>query len=338
VNDIHDFYSMKANKRNASYLLSLIPGLVCFTGNYLGNWFTASNIIFSILILGVFEWILPANTENENSNQDNALPEMILLLHIPLQIACVFGLLNGIFNQAYTGIQMVLAALSTGILSGTSAVVVAHEYIHRKNKLKKALGLLLLFSAGNVYFYTAHLKIHHKWVGTDKDPASAKLNENVYAFFVRSVWGQIKESFLLEKKQNSKLNGLVLQFIIQLLWLVILYMTIGYWAIIAWLIHSITAAFLLEYVNYVEHYGLSRQANERATEMHSWDSNQPVSRFFLIDLSRHADHHYYASKPYHTLNSYPNGNKLPSGYAGLFFVAIFPPLWYKLIHPRISKL
>jgi alkane 1-monooxygenase len=117
-----------------------------------------------------------------------------------------------------------------------------------------------------------------------------------------------------------------------------LYLTIGYLAVFAWLIHSLTAAFLLEYVNYVEHYGLSRKPNERATEMHSWDSNQPVSRFFLIDLSRHADHHYYASKPYHTLNSYPNGNKLPSGYAGLFFVAIFPPLWYKLIHPRISKL
>jgi alkane 1-monooxygenase len=136
---------------------------------------------------------LPSNSENENTQQDDTLPELILLLHVPLQIACVIGLFNGIYNQTFIGFQMVLAALSTGILSGTSAVVVAHEYIHRKNKFKKALGLFLLFSAGNVYFYTAHLKIHHKWVGTDKDPASARLNESVYTFFVRSVWGQIKE-------------------------------------------------------------------------------------------------------------------------------------------------
>jgi alkane 1-monooxygenase len=240
-------------------------------------------------------------------------------------------------NETIAGWDIVLASLSTGVQAGTSAIVVAHELIHRKNKIKKSLGLFLLFSAGNVYFYTAHLKIHHKWVGTEKDPSSAKMNENLYAFFIRSVIGQLMDSYQLEQKQDKTVNAILLQITLQIVWLIVLFSILGIGGVLAWLIHSLTAAFLLEYVNYIEHYGLNRKNNERCTEMHSWDSDKLVSRFVLVDLSRHADHHYYASKPYHTLNAYSQGNKLPAGYAGLFFIAAIPPLWYKVIHPRISK-
>lgn len=325
---------MKAQLRNFTYLLSLIPGIVCVTGNLFGNWYCASNLIFSLLGLGILEWLMAANISNEHTPNKDVYPELILLLHVPIQIASLISLLVGITE---IGSFWILAAFSTGLLAGTSAVVVAHEYIHRKNKWQQKLGIFLLFSAGNIYFYTAHLKIHHKWVGTDKDPASAKLNESLYAFFIRSVWGQIRAGFEIENSKPLYRNMLVLQLLFQLVWLLFLHVTFGVNAVYAWLIHSFTAAFLLEYVNYLEHYGLSRKLNERATELHSWDSNQPVSRFVLLDLSRHADHHYYASKPYHTLNSYPNGNQLPCGYAGLFFIAIIPPLWYNLINPRISK-
>ncbi len=328
---------MNAQIRNGLYLLSLIPGLVCIAGLIEGAWFCAANLIFSLMVLGILEWLLPSNESNLHSAAEDVYPELVLWLHIPIQIACVLTLFTCILNHSVSGGYIVLAALSTGVQAGTSAVVVAHEYIHRKNKLKKALGIFLLFSAGNVYFYTAHLKIHHKWVGTENDPSTARLNESLYSFFIRSVWGQIKDSFWLEKKQNSWFNWVLLQIGFQFSLIGLLYAFIGIEAVIAWMIHSFTAAFLLEYVNYIEHYGLTRKTTERATEMHSWDSNKLVSRFVLVDLSRHADHHYYAAKPYHVLNAYNQGNKLPSGYAGLFFIAIIPPLWYKVINPRISK-
>ncbi len=328
---------MNAQQRNGLYLLSLIPGLVCIAGIWMGGWFCGANLLFSLIFLGILEWILPSNESNIHSSATATYPEFVLWLHVPLQMASIFVLLEGIFNETIVGWDIVLAALSTGVQAGTSAVVVAHEYIHRKNKLKKAMGLFLLFSAGNVYFYTAHLKIHHKWVGTEKDPASAKLNESLYAFFLRSVIGQIRDSYALEQKQGKALNPILSQIAGQIVWVLVLAGILGIGGVLAWLIHSLTAAFLLEYVNYIEHYGLNRENNERCTEMHSWDSNKLVSRFVLVDLSRHADHHYYASKPYHTLNAYSQGNKLPAGYAGLFFIAAIPPLWYKVIHPRISK-
>ncbi|MCF8253757.1 MAG: fatty acid desaturase, partial [Bacteroidia bacterium] len=106
----------------------------------------------------------------------------------------------------------------------------------------------------------------------------------------------------------------------------------------AWFAHCIVANFLLEYVNYVQHYGLERNEKTRVTEAHSWDSDLFVSRFVLVDLSRHADHHYYASKPYHTLVNYEKSPKMPSGYAGMFVLAAIPPLWYKLMHKRLPEL
>jgi alkane 1-monooxygenase len=98
------------------------------------------------------------------------------------------------------------------------------------------------------------------------------------------------------------------------------------------------ANFLLEYTNYIEHYGLTRKPEERVTELHSWQTDKVISRYFLIDLSRHADHHYYASKPYHTLNSYESSPVLPLGYVSMIFCALVPPVFQKLMHARIHSL
>jgi alkane 1-monooxygenase len=125
--------------------------------------------------------------------------------------------------------------------------------------------------------------------------------------------------------------------VLQLSLLLLLFVFLGWIAVAAYIAQALFANFLLEYVNYIQHYGLTRDEKQRVTELHSWDTNQFVSRFVLVDLARHADHHYYASKPYHTLITYENSNKLPSGFAGLFFVAAIPPLWRKVIHPLLPK-
>jgi alkane 1-monooxygenase len=156
--------------------------------------------------------------------------------------------------------------------------------------------------------------------------------------------GQIKGAWQLESERVRKagksiwsLNHYVVrQVVLHLLLDVLIWYSLGYIALLGFVLHCVVANFLLEYVNYIEHYGLSRDEKVRVTELHSWQSDIPVSRFLLIDLSRHADHHYHASKPYHTLLSYEKSPELPSGYAGLFFVAAIPPLWFSLMDARIE--
>jgi alkane 1-monooxygenase len=109
---------------------------------------------------------------------------------------------------------------------------------------------------------------------------------------------------------------------------------IGLIGVGAFLLQVFFANFLLEYTNYIEHYGLSRSPDERVTEKHSWQTDKVLSRYFLIDLSRHADHHYYASKPYHTLKSYDTSPVLPYGYVSMVFFALIPPLFFRLMHQK----
>ncbi len=70
---------------------------------------------------------------------------------------------------------------------------------------------------------------------------------------------------------------------------------------------AIVGFLLLETVNYIEHYGLSRKKldsgrYERVREVHSWNSNHVIGRIVLYELTRHSDHHYKSSKKYQLLD------------------------------------
>jgi alkane 1-monooxygenase len=99
---------------------------------------------------------------------------------------------------------------------------------------------------------------------------------------------------------------------------------------------------LLETVNYIEHYGLSRQKNgedyERTTPIHSWNSDHQFGRLLLLELSRHSDHHYIASRKYQILRSHENSPMMPTGYPGMMILCLIPPLWFSIMNPKIDKI
>ena len=57
--------------------------------------------------------------------------------------------------------------------------------------------------------------------------------------------------------------------------------------LIAFLGQAIVGIFLLEYVNYIQHYGLRRTGKERKTKMHSWQSERRWSSWTLLNLNLH---------------------------------------------------
>lgn len=334
----------QSTSRNYKYFWSLLPGLVTISGNLAGGWWGISNLIFSLGILAFIEWFFPEDRSQEHEDS-SFIPDMILMLHAFLQVCALVSFFYSIKTGRFTGWQLFWASLSTGVHSGSSALIIAHEMIHRKQRIWQITGKLLLFSVSNVYFYVDHLRVHHKWVGTDKDPATAKFGENLYRFFIRSVFGQIASAWKVEKNrlkaENKHPVGLENYVLSNTLLLIVFYiliiLTLGKIAAIAFALQSFFANFLLEYTNYIEHYGLSRNEKERVNERLSWQTDKVISRFILIDLSRHSDHHYYASKPYHTLIRYEHSPVLPGGYASAIFLALFPPLWFHVIHKRLKE-
>jgi alkane 1-monooxygenase len=335
---------MDFRSRNIRYLWSLTPGLVVVAGNLAGGWWVASNIVYSLGVVALAELLLPADTSNIR-DPGNVLPVVVLYLHVVMQVLALATFFHALAACSLSGWQMAAAAVSTGIHSGSSAIVVAHELIHRKSAAHRLAGKLLLLSAGNVYFYVEHLRVHHKWVGMAKDPASARYGENVYHFFLRSVSGQTGQAFHLEAQRLREArrwpfglaNYVTASSVILLLALWGIGQLLGPAGILLFLLHGLTANFLLEYTNYIEHYGLARGENERVEARHAWQCDKPTSRFFLIDLSRHSDHHCHAAKPYHTLDSLPGSPVLPGGYITGIFLALLPPVWYSIVHARLES-
>ncbi len=93
-------------------------------------------------------------------------------------------------------------------------------------------------------------------------------------------------------------------------------------------------------VNYLEHYGLMRQQRadgsyERCQPQHSWNSNHVVTNVLLYHLQRHSDHHANPTRSYQTLRHFDGVPSLPSGYAAMILVAYIPPLWFRLMDPKV---
>ena len=246
--------------------------------------------------------------------------------------------------------EIVGLTLSIGILLATLGINIGHELGHHKNRIHRLIAHCFLLSSLYMHFYIEHNRGHHQRVGTPDDPASARFGESIYAFWLRSIVGSYLSAWQLEKKrlEQYKLkvislkNRMVLYHVIQFTLLIVIALMFGIQAMLLFCGAALMGILLLESVNYIEHYGLARQINERGTynrtlHCHSWNSNHVMGRIMLFELTRHSDHHYKASKKYHLLNNHDDSPQMPTGYAGMIILALIPPLWFNVIHPIILK-
>jgi alkane 1-monooxygenase len=226
-----------------------------------------------------------------------------------------------------------VAVLLVGVDSGYSAIVVAHELIHRRSRGMQRLGRLLLCTVFYEHFFVEHVRGHHLRVGTADDPATSRFGESYAAFWRRTVPAQFRSAWRLEAKRlgdedmslldrrilrSDVLHGVVAETAIALALLALF----GPGALVVHLAQAYVAVRLLEAVNYFEHYGLRRQGR-KVRPVDSWDSDSWFTLFALVGLSRHADHHAYASRPFQDLRTWGESPKLPHGYIVMVVRVIF---------------
>tara|TARA_B110000003_G_C16484911_1_gene471199 strand:- start:103 stop:861 length:759 start_codon:yes stop_codon:yes gene_type:complete len=247
--------------------------------------------------------------------------------------------------------EIIGISLSLGILLATNAINVAHELGHRKPILDRTLSKILLIPCLYMHFYLEHNFGHHKNVATPKDPATSKYNQTVYSFWITSVFNQYINAWKIQKDILSRSNKGFFSFqndmiwynIIQLAYLSIICSFFGLNGLIYAIIIGIISFLFLETINYIEHYGLVRKKlptgrYERVQTHHSWNSNHIIGRIVLYELTRHSDHHYKSSKKYQILENKESSPQLPYGYPTSILLSLFPPLWFKIINPRLKNL
>ncbi|HAP01866.1 MAG TPA: hypothetical protein DCQ93_08090 [Bacteroidetes bacterium] len=326
------------------YLWSLSSVPFVISGNLLGGWYTVMNAVFLLVIMTFSEKFFPEDTaENQ---QQGFIPDFILMLHVITMMVCLTSMFYGIKSGTINGIWIWVASVSTGLNSGMAGITSAHELIHRKKKIFRMLGILNLIQVNYGHFYIEHIKNHHKLVGTKNDPATARYGESVYHFIFRTIPQQFFSAFRIEtnrlKKENassfSLKNFVVMIVLIQLVLNFYVGFFLGSTSLFAFLNQSFISILLLEYVNYIEHYGLTRNENEKVNATHSWQSDFLPSRFSLLELSRHSDHHNHAAKPFYELRSHADSPVLPAGYYGSFYMALIPSVWFKNVNPIIDQM
>ena len=120
--------------------------------------------------------------------------------------------------------------------------------------------------------------------------------------------------------------------------LVILAALVGGWQGALFLtLCALAAKSVLEIVNYMEHYGIVRVPGQPVQPRHSWNSNKRMSSWTMFNLPRHSHHHAQGALPFEKLKPYPEAPKMITGYLATLFITLLPPLWQKLMQPKLEQ-
>lgn len=298
-------------------------------------------LLYSYFFIPLLELILPLSQESDLkesqaliSREKNLYYNFLLYLTPLIQAFLII-----VFLQNYpssTPIEKLAKILSLGISCGVIGINVGHELGHRRSLVERLMAIFLLSTSLYSHFYIEHNKGHHRHVATEEDSATARLGENLYFFIFRSMWGCLKSAYKLDKKifiytQLFQLTGLATIFSLT-----------GTETTLAFIGAAFFGGINLEVVNYIEHYGLLRKKNpsgryEKVTPSHSWNSNHPIGRAVLFELSRHSDHHAYVDRVYYKLENNQDSPQLPAGYPAMMVLATIPPLFFKVMNPRVKR-
>ena len=336
------------------YLMSYTIAIVTIVGILLGGGYTYMTVIYAFVFIPALEMLLKESNEEmsdevkKNRSMDIFF-DILLYLNIPLVFSIFFLSLNLLLYSS-SSFEIVGIIASTSIMMATNGINVAHELGHRKSFFSRTCSKLLLMPSQYMHFYIEHNFGHHVNVGTAEDPATAKYKQSLYSFWITSVIGQYIGAWKLQLKllKISKYkffsikNDMMFYVIFQLMFIYFIYFNYGITVTIYSLIISVISFLFLETINYIEHYGLSRKKDkngryERVKTIHSWNSNHVVGRLVLYELTRHSDHHFISSKKYQVLESIDESPQLPYGYPTSILLSMVPPLWFKIMNPRVES-
>ena len=317
---------------------------------------------WTILLVPVATWwvfsILDRATGKDERNADPATPEgelgwyrAITVIWFPVQFALLCWLLWYVPEAAHlsTGERIgVFGAM--GVVSGAVGINYSHELMHQKSRLERWLADLLLATVLYSHFRSEHLRVHHLWVGTPRDPVTARYNEGFHRFFPRVLVQCHRSAWAAEVAMLAR-RGLPWWHRSNPYWryaalqggMCLLALGLGGWAGLGlFAVQAAVAIWQLELVNYIEHYGLTRRhlgegRYEHVLPRHSWNASYQASNWLLINLQRHSDHHYKPDRRFPLLQTYgeEEAPQLPLGYPVMTIAALIPPLWKRVMNPRV---
>lgn len=332
--------------------LAVVP-LIWVAALY-GGWWLLVLPIASWQAFTLLDAALGLNTQNADPDTpDSALSwyRAITFIWPPVHFITLFGLIAYVPSAAHLAWwERGALFFGVGVTAGTIGINYAHELIHQRNRVERWLGDILLSMVLYSHFRSEHLLVHHIWVGTPRDAVTARYNEGFHRFYLRVLLAEPVSAWRAETARLARRgdrwwhrrNPFWRYGALQIAMLTVAAALGGWSGLALFLIQAGAAIWQLELVNYVEHYGLTRAylgqgRYEHVKPRHSWNAAHKASNWLLINLQRHSDHHYKPARRFPLLQNYEETDapQLPYGYPLMGFMAMIPPLWLRVMNPKV---
>jgi alkane 1-monooxygenase len=318
-----------------------------------GGWYTLiSPLAMTFVAVPVFDILIGLDPRNPRETPPGWLAHLIYRLAnwmaVPVQAVLLWWGAWYVTRPAATPLEVAGIGVAVGITGGVIGITVAHELIHRSSRVDRILGGVLLALVSYLHWAIEHVAGHHRRVATPEDPATARLDEPLLAFMLRSAGTGFLSAWRIEAARNGR-RGIRSPFANRVLWGGVTSLVLGaaFGAVfgprglVFFFLQSVVAIVFLETINYIEHYGLERRligpgVYERVTPRHSWNAAHRLTNALLFNLQRHSDHHVWPARPYFKLRHHPESPQLPTGYAGMALLAMVPPVWRRVMNPRVA--
>lgn len=268
-------------------------------------------------------------------------------LHFLILAFAIFALSGG------TGLGpggWIACFIGFGLWFGQVSNPVAHELIHRAGRWPVRLGAAVYVSLLYGHHASAHRLVHHRFAATPDDPNSAAAGEGFYDFLIRAWPGEFLAGYEMERnlrggKGPAWRNPYLAYLGGSLAAAIGISVIFGLLGLIVWLLLCAHAQIQLLLSDYVQHYGLERRRTgpddyEPFGPEHSWDAPDAISALMMLNAPRHADHHLHPARPYPALELAPQGRapQLPWSLPVMATAALVPPLWRRMMDPRLARL
>lgn len=327
----------------ASLTPAVLLGLGCIAG---GVWIWLGLASMTLVVFAADRLTrLPALPRDDMRAlaHGNRLCIILTAAHFLLLGLGVHALAHGTGSPAAT----VALWFGIGMFLGQVSNATGHELIHAPQRGLRRLGTAIFSSLLFGHHVSAHLRVHHPFVASDRDPNSARPGEGFHRFWPRAVIGSFLAGLRAENRLRQGHARGVHPYVIYALGgaatVIAALLTAGWPGLFALIALTTFAQMQLMLSDYVQHYGLRRKtlANGRlepVSPRHSWNASPWYSAAMMLNAPRHSDHHVAPTRRFTALRLNPDEMPmLPSTFPVMAMIATVPPLWKRLMDPRVAR-
>ena len=170
--------------RALPFWMSLLLVPVAVLGAVQGGWTVILLPVVTWFFFSLLDAILGLYTENadlETREDQLSWYRAITLIWAPMQFGLLYWLLwyvTGPGDAHLSALETIVLFFGMGVISGTVGINYSHELMHQKDRGERFLGDVLLAMVLYSHFRSEHLLVHHRYVGTPRDPVTARYNED----------------------------------------------------------------------------------------------------------------------------------------------------------------